>query len=279
MAGISVREWYSVGMREVPGSDTRTKVEKLPEKTGIFRRSDKYFASADGVHSVEVEKTLAENIAIALRVQEKVDEALMIGHRPGFLKTVAMLNCRKSVRAISGTSLRELLQKKPLPENHSSLEKRKYIDELSGVPEMMLDIERLLVSGRVPVLGTNLDMHIAEHLDNHAKDIPAVVHLLNIPEKRVSEIIRKLLGKSQLTVEDAAKLHRNHSFVVLGKAGDGSYICFQKQGPLPTEKFELRRLDAVLFSALESSNDVMHLSFIGPLSREDEDSTAKQQAA
>ncbi len=238
---------------------------KAPErKAGVTEEDGKSAVSLDGVHTVPIGQELAENIALALRVQDKLDEALMAGHRPGFLRLVSMLNCRKAISAVRGTvPLKELLSRKKLKQEGLSPEE---IEELSGVPELKKDLEDILGSGRTPVLGSGEDLHIASHLDDEPGDMPAVVHVFDVLPKYEQEIVSKLLGSAPISVEDCMeKMHRNHTFLVLGKDETGKYICFQKQGPEIHHRFELQELDQLLEKAVVGPDEHIYLSFIGPI--------------
>ena len=254
------------------------RVGRIPEgNPGIFHKDKEWLATTDGVHTVPVEGKLAENIALALRVQEKVDEALIAGHRPGFLSTVRMLNCRKTISAVRDTvPLRALLSKEKLKPENISLES---LEEASGVPELMKDIEDILHSERSPILGSKDDMQIASYLDEHLSDLPAIVHVFDIPQKYLNEMVSKLLNHSgSLSTEDCmTKLNRNHTFLVLGKGSDGKYICFQKQGPEIHDKFELCELDQVLDFAINPVAGGMYLSFVGPSANRLRESSQSQQ--
>lgn len=249
-------------MREAPRTQN---IERMPKKDrGMYEKDGMWYASADGTNTVPVEDDLAQNIDLALRVQNKVDEALMAGHRPGFLRTIKMLNCRKTIFAVRGTaSVDKLINKDLLKSENVS---REEIDEASGIPELKNDIEQMLDAGHLPVLGTKEDLQIKEHLDEHPEDLPAVVHVFDIPPRYASRIIAGLMkGTGGLSADDAVtKLHRNHTFLVLGKSEDGSYLCFHKQGPDLYHKFELRDLDSLLQTTVAPVSGRLYISYIGP---------------
>ena len=242
--------------------------EVIPENHGrILKKGQHFFATVDGKHSVPVQAPLAKNIDTALRAREKIDAALTMTPRPPFLRLVAMLNCRKTVEAVTGSPLRPLLRSKDLSDpNLSNRDRARAKAEMDGVPEMMADVKRFLDSGSLPVLGTEQDMQVADHLDHHRDELPAVVHIFFVPRKNSTEIISKLMGGGGgLSVNDVVKLPRSHTFIVLEKADNGEYICFQKLGPELEDPFELQYLNAVLQDSAEGNAGRMCLSFVGPL--------------
>ncbi|MCE9541825.1 hypothetical protein K8R03_04715 [Candidatus Kaiserbacteria bacterium] len=243
----------------------KQKTEKLPEKAaGISQQGDSWLASVDGQHSVPVPAALAGNIALALRVQEKVDDALVAGHRPGFLSALRMLNCRKTISAVTGAvPLRKLVSKVKVEGNLTNAA----VEEASGIRELRHDIERLLESGRLPVLGTKDHMGIEDYLDESMPAEPAIVHVFKIPPALVGSFMAKLVQTPEaLTAEECmTKLSRSHTFLVLGKADDGKYLCFQKAGPKIHQPFELRTLDKVEEISIQPESDEVYLSYIGPL--------------
>jgi len=257
----------------------KRKVEAMPErKARIIEQNGKFSASLDGIHGVPVQTELGENIALALRVQEKVDEALMAGHRPGFLQTVRMLNCRKAISAVRGTvPLSELVTRQMLKQEIVSVED---LEEVSGVAELKKDIGHILDSGRTPVLGSKEDMHIASYLDENLGELPAIVHVFDLVPKYEGEILSQLINHSKSFSVDEwmQRMHRNHTFLVLGKDVDGKYICFQKQGPEIHHRFELRELGSLIDLTVAPLQDRTELSFIGPLILGGEDSETEGAA-
>lgn len=213
------------------------------------------------LQGVAVPKDLADNISLALRLQDKIDDALVAKHRPGFLEMVRVMNCRKSVDAVRGKSVKTLVNKKP---SREGLTKREVSDELSGIPALMKDVEAVLESGAMPVVGVQEDLQIASHLDEY--ELPAVVHVFSIEKERGGGIFSKLVSVTDpLTAEDCKKfLHRNHTFLVLGKRDDGEYLCFHKQGSELHHRFELRPLSSIERTAIHPTDDRYYLSFIHP---------------
>lgn len=259
--------------------------ERPAEKVGIFKRGGKYFASADGVHSVPVERDLAENIDIALRVQDKVDSALAKGNRAGFLQTVRMMNCRKSIFAVTGSkTVRELMDRSQFErfaqDDVDTSEKIKIAYDVSGGQELQEDVERLLSQGRLPVLGTGKDMHFASYLDEHPQDVPAILHVFNIPKRATNEVVAKLFSTENPLTADflLTKLHRIHTFLVLGKSSDGKYVAFQKKGPEPHQRFNITTTDTIEASPYFDSADRIFLTCIGPIPRKLEDKIERKAA-
>jgi hypothetical protein len=225
---------------------------------------------------------LGENISIALRVQEKVDNALMTGSRPGFLRTISMLNCRKSISAVRGDIpideliSRSLIKNKPVTPAD--------IEEISGVAELWKDIEKGLDERRSPILGTDEDMQLEAYFEEHPQDLPATVHVFDVLPHYERQVITKLLSDPDtFTIQDCKrKMNRNHTFLVLGKDTAGKYICFHKQGPEVHHKFELRELESLIALSVDPLPDHMHLSFIEPIDNDQlslEDVQEFQEAA
>ena len=255
-------------MNETLQYKVRNSEDTVGSRSGVEIVGGQCLVTLDGINTIPVPRELGENIAVALRVQEKITDALMAGHRPGFLKTVSMLNCRKSISVVRDTrNLKELVSRKILSQsNLTTTEKIKNLEEVSGVPELMEDVERLMKLGKIPVLGSSDDMSIASYLDEHSNDFPVVVHVFDIVKRFNSEIIKKLFGKDCLTIKDCeTKLHRDHTFLILGRDTNGTYICFQKRGPEISQPFELCSLDSVIKTSVVPETNRMYLSFIGPI--------------
>jgi hypothetical protein len=242
---------------------------------GIQKAPEGWYASLDGSHHVEVPEELAENIALSLRVQEKVREALMAGHKPGFISMISMLNCRKTIAAVSGARpLKELISRRRGNSDQGSDEIHTQA-QLSGVPELMDDIEQMLDDGVVPVFGSQGSMQIEQYFDDHPDSFPQVVHVFNIIPRYESVVVSAVFGSSApLTRKDMeTKFHIDHTFIVLGKDEIGRYVCFQKRGSRNHHPFELQDLDSVINLSINPEADTTYLSFIGPITN----AAAKEQ--
>lgn len=232
-------------------------------RRGVFERHDRWYVTL-GNGTVAIPQRLGQNISFALRAQQKVEEALVGLHRPGFLKTIAMMNCRKSAFAVlEEHPLKNLVLGRNTYRPDAS---RETIDQMSGIPELLSDVDAILQAHRMPVLGTADSMQIAEYLDSHSTEIPAVVHVFNVKKPYVSEVISKIVQLSGgLTWKDVmSKMNRDHTFIVLGKDASGEYICFHKRGPSLHHPFELVYLDAVLSNAIDPRKGVIYTSLIRP---------------
>lgn len=238
-------------------------VETTNQKPSVFEKSSKWFASVDGVHSIEIPSYLGKNISLALRVQEKVEEALMGGHRPGFLRTIKMLNCRKTAFGVMHKiGLRELTQGRKRLSQEAD---REAIDVASGLDALRDDVQRLLDENHAPILGTAENMHMEEYLAGHMGEMPLIVHVFNTPQKQFGGILPKLINSSAtLNATDIINLNRDHTFLVLGKDETGRYVCFQKRGPTEYQPFEVTYLDQVISSAVSPSANRIYISVIGP---------------
>lgn len=229
---------------------------------GVYEANGAWYASVDGAERVRVDPGIAENVGIALDVQEKVELALIGEHRPGFLRTIKMVNCRKAAFAVlEKYPLKKLLLGRGKLRHDASPE---VVEQMSGVPELLSDVGRILKAGAVPVLGSSDNMQIAEYLDGH-DTIPAIVHIFNIKEPYTNDIIGKLVSPhNSLGWKDfMARMRRDHTFLVLGKAPSGRYVCFHKRGPSEHHPFELAYLDSVITSAVDPKESRIYVSVIG----------------
>ncbi|HEY4487502.1 MAG TPA: hypothetical protein VI483_01920 [Candidatus Paceibacterota bacterium] len=244
--------------------EKRKVVEKIPEQvSGIVEEHGVSFATLDGVNKVAIPKELAQNISTALRMQDKIDNAILRGNRPGLLEMVAVLNCRKAISAVTDSvPLKSLLRQKNVAAEHVTPESTA---KASGIPQLKKDMNKILQSGELPVLGSNEDMGIESHLEGSQVDLPAVVHVFEIPQQNVSAIMSRLFNNpTSLNADQWMKgLALNHTFLVLGKIQKGKYLCFQKVGPDIMQPFELRDLQSLTELTLAPRPEKMYLSFIG----------------
>jgi hypothetical protein len=254
-------------MLDVP----KQKVERVSQNNaGIIQKDGNFFATLDGIQIIPIEKELAQNIAIALRVQDKVDEALITGNRIGFLKTIQMLNCRKTISAVRGTRpIQSLTNRKELERTRKLPVQEWWVkmQEITGAKETLEDVDRILKSGKAPVIGSNESLQVKESLDRNPADLPAVVHVFDVPPDNLDGVVSQLAqGPGSFSTEDfEGKLGFNHTFLVLGKDSDGKYACFQKRGPEIREPFEILELDAAVTAAVIPAESGTHLSVIGRL--------------
>ena len=247
-------------------------VQAIQKGPGIREEDDRSFASLDGKHRVELPTYLARNIALALKTQEKIDEALLREHRPGFLRTISMLNCRKSVSAVRGTVPLQRLVSREVLKNETLSEAE--AQELAGLTEVWEDVEHNLESGNAPILGTSEDLQIASYLDEHPGTFPAAVHVFNAPPKLADRIVTKVFDAHEpFSVEDAKRLNRNHTFLVLGKDDADRYVCFQKEGASIYDRFELRDLESLLAETIDPEEGVLYVSFVEPILADEEFAT------
>ncbi len=234
-------------MEKAPGS-TFTAPKATPEQ------SERLVPTEWGVETPE---WLANNIQTALRVQDKVDQAMMAGIRPGFLRKVRMMNCRKAVFAVRGTTpLREMVRVREREDG------KKYVS--AGVEELREDLDRLHDAHISPTFGSTEDLHIESSLDELTA-FPAVVHVFRIPEKFVPWFTKKALTGGLNGAEYLNSLHREHTFLVLGKRDDGNYICFHKQGPEQWHKMEVVTLHEIEVRSITPKEGETYLSFVGPI--------------
>lgn len=249
-------------MRESP--KLKFKPEQPSDKVGIFKEGDKYYASLDGTHAVEVPEHIAENISIALRFQEKVDEAVDLNIRKGLLDMIAMMNCRKSIFAVTGShSLRDLARQTKLGDKgKGSLSEF----ELSGIPQLLDDVERISKTGNLPILGSGENLEIEEYLSSEETDFPVIVHVFDVSPQQYSKVIATMFKDPEsLAQYDSLKSMRfNHTFLVLGRDEQGKYACFHKQGPEIYQRFEITDLDFLKHVSVGNDPQQIHLTFIGP---------------
>lgn len=225
-----------------------------------------WYVSRSGGGNIPVEAQLGEAMSIALRVQDKVDEALMSEHaRRGLLEKVSLMNCRKSAWAVRHPE--ELKRLITTPQNFEELSKEER-EALSGVPELRHELEALFEAGHQPIIGTGEDLHIESYLDEHENELPAVVYVFNAPMRRSDELVMRAFGSGEdgITSEYVmSSLNRDHTFIVLGKDTEGRYACFHKQGPRIDDRFEIVDLESVLMFAVAGSEDKIFMSAIGPV--------------
>lgn len=267
----------SEALPSFPGS-----VEQRSEKVRgkILKRNGIYVASV-GKHTVPIEENLARNIDVAIRIQDKVDDALAKGNRPGFLRTVKMMNCRKSVFAVTGIkNARELVDRTKIKRltsaNLSNRERVKISYDIAGGRELKEDIERLLELGKLPILGSGSDMHFESHLDEHRDDVPAIAHVFEVPPLLMGRVISGLMDQQKpLSAEFIlSKLHRVHTFLVLGKDKDtNEYLAFQKKGPDLHQRFEVTTLKTIATDSYFNMREKLFLTCIGPMPKQEINTT------
>ena len=138
--------------------------------------------------------------------------------------------------------------------------------EITGQNETLEDVDRILKSGRMPILGNKARLNIKEHLDENSGDTPAVVHVFDLQDKFIKEIAQRLENrKNPLNLRDIeTKLNFNHTLLVLGKGEDGVYLSFQKRGPDIDEPFEVLELDKATELAVIPGETERFVSIIGP---------------
>jgi hypothetical protein len=239
-------------MRQTPsGSEQRIElIHGIIERT----QSGNYRASVDGQHFVSINSAYGEMIAIALRVQEKMD----IGKHPHIARLFSMMNCRKTAFVVGGKmSIDEATQNK---------------EDIHGVELLLDDTMRLQAGGAIPVVGTPGRYHIREHLEEDRPSFPCVVHLYGIDNRRSGEVLRYMMQGKPLHRTQYEKMHRYHTFIILGKDTAGRYLCFQKLGPNPEHPFEITTLeDAELSLMPDTSVSEYCITMMGPLSAETTD--------
>lgn len=230
-------------------------------ETALLQNTPHTISVADDVPkqavSQEVPQWLLGTIQIALRAQEKVEDALAAGHRPGFLRTYTMLNCRKSVAVVQGvTTIKDAVQN---------------TSDINGVETLVSDTMRIQEQGAVPVMGTLGALHIDEYLDEHSQDLPAIVHVFSAHNTQVGKIVESLFSGAIISEKIVRSLGRIHSFIVLEKNAKGEYVCFHKQGPDIGHKLEIVTLDQVMRSLVaEGDNERISVSFVGKIQNPDQ---------
>lgn len=233
------------------------RLDTSPENVrGIVCKPGECTASLDGAHTVPLPEWLAQNIATSLRIQEKVEDALAAGHRKGFLRTLAMFNCRKSMAVVRGTTtLRDAVQNK---------------EDVHGVEALIADVMAIQNNGSVPVVGTLHALHVDEYLEEHPQELPAVVHVFSAHNKQVGTVMQSLFSGLPVAEQLVRSLGRIHTFIVLGKDDTGRYVCFHKQGSDIAHQLELISLEGVMKSLFaEGDEERMSLSFVGKIENQD----------
>ena len=244
-------------------ADTTKKRESIEAfQPGISREGGTWYAHLNKREKVSITPELAHNINTALRTQGKVEDALFLNRPTPFLKIVSLLNCRKTIATVLGKLPLSQLKREAVIHTHAKGEED--LKELSGEKELYEDIEQLLASGHLPTVGTAENLGIGQYLEEHPFTSPAVVHVFDVQKKYMGHFVSKLISHtSPLTIQDVkTQLHRNHSFLVLGRTATGSYICFQKRGPSVLQPFELRSLSDIISSAIHLDDATMYASFI-----------------
>lgn len=233
-------------------------------RSGIVRKGQRYFASLGVKSSVPIATEIGKNIEIALRVQEKVDEAVRSGNRSGFLKVIAMLNCRKTVFAVTESKSVQELTTSTTGRDEDERPMTSY--ELSAIPELLQDLKRITDLGKVPVLGTGESLEIEIYLERNPSLLPAIVHVFEIKSESEGAIISALMkSPALLSNKSFLKFMRlNHTFLAFDKDQSGQRVCFHKQGPKIDHRFELTDLDSLTQLTITPEPGHMYLSFIGP---------------
>ena len=255
-----------VRMRDMLRTQKR---ESLPlNSPGVFSENGMHYVTlGDKADTVKAPKDLAENIALALRVQEKIDDSLFDERHRTLVTLFQRLNCRKVAGLVAGKiSLKSAVA---LPGKHITSE-RDRVREFSGVPQLKTDITNIIESGRLPTMGTKNHLGIDTYLHDHSDDMPCVVHVFRVPQKHFGRLVSKLIGTQQSpsAEECISQFHRVHSFIIINKAESGRYVCFHKQGPEIHHRFEVRDLDSIADVAIHPEDGDIFLSFIGPISTE-----------
>lgn len=254
-------------------SDMEREVMDTPEdskKAGIVYRDDRYFATLGDDDGVPVEGSLAQNIGIALQAQERLDGLKKIkGNKDDFRRIISLLNCRQTISAVRDiTLLRSQVENGERLKNSSltGAEKTKILEQLSGVPELEADVDRILSLGKRPVFGLS-EKNLRRYLDSHPSDLPAVAHVFLVYPQE-AEIIQQLqlsIGYRAGFDDYRPALGRTHSFLVLGKDSAGRYVCFEKRGPKIDDRFEIVELSSAL--PLSMRKIAEYIAFVGPIGK------------
>ncbi len=175
-----------------------------------------YAITSDGEQGVPIPDDVAEHIALMLRLQHKVH----IEGDQDASHVMQTFNCRKSVLIASGA----------IPIMQSIVD----LSDNSGEQEMFDDVNRLLSENHNNVAELRDYASFEDVIDGYEGSFPCIVHVFE------SETPVTIDSFSEI----APKLHRVHSFLVLGQ-DDTGYVCFQKVGPSVDEPFTITDLSFV----------------------------------
>ncbi len=211
-----------------------------------------YHASLDKDNNsdgVAIPKAYGEMMHLAFRLEDKVNYE----NRPYLKGLLSLLNCRKSAFAVAGTmSSKEVINKDT--------------DDINAVEVMMSDVERIQSIGNSPVIGTIEELGIESFLEDHEDQLPVVVHMFGVKEDREANVTMQLVSGKSLQIEEFERMHRYHTFLVLGKDKAGRYVCFEKSGPTIDYSFAILSLqDVIQYSHHPSKDSTLTLSVIGPV--------------
>jgi hypothetical protein len=225
-------------------------VEKIiTEFGGVFEDEEgvAHAVAMEGEGVVPVPKDVAKVISLSLRTQEKA----LTGKYPNLGKLLLLLNCRKSVFVTSGTM-----------EMNEALDKDS--EDINGVNALLADVERLQNSGYEGFLIEHSYIEsISEYLDEYEGKFPVVVHMFEMGDGTTTAgmVEDHVMHNVPIPAPIISKLHRIHSFIVLGEDEDG-YILFQKEGPKLQQPFMVASFNRFSY---ELDEDRKGLVFIGPL--------------
>ncbi len=232
-------------------------------ESGMIHERGVWYATVEG-ERVRVPSELGQNINTALRFQLKVEKALFSSRYSPFLKIASLLNCRKTIETVVGKRTFGDL-KKEMPEHESMTAEN--TDSLSGVDELMTDVDQILSEGGAPILGTSEEMSLGKYFDEHRESTPSVIHIFNIKRKFMGHFVSKLMTGQRIATEDVrTQLNRDHTLLVLGRTASGRYICFQKRGPNVFQPFELTYLENTLETSVHPAPGKMYVTFARPVS-------------
>ena len=223
--------------------------EKYISEFGGIIKADgvSYAVTNDGENLVPIPESFAKIIKFALKAQDRTYNE----NRPDLLRYLSVINCRKAALTASGN-----MDFAKAVDDES--------DDLSAIEDLFLDTERIQVLGFKPIILPEHEARLTPFLDEYGGSFPVIVHYYDVDKHTDTnnEVIRRIQENEIIDAELLRKIHRRHSFLVLGESED-EYVCFQKTGPFPNEPLVISGIDLVE-SGVKKQPNRSQLVFMGP---------------
>lgn len=237
-------------MKEFPRMKSGQSTEFIPhasEQGTVFENQGITYAVTDDTdYAIPVPTDIATTISLALRFQDKIKTE----NYPQLEKLLSRLNCRKVAFVASGKqSIEDALDLSEDPD---------------GLEELFEDVRKIQEEGFLPTVVEHSYSEIIEALDEYEGSFPCIVHTFEVETKsNLAKSLAELPDEKEIDLEQVKKMHRIHSFLVLGQHDD-TYVCFQKMGPMKHQPFEIVTIEKV-FQSYELDEDRTGYVFIGPV--------------
>tara|TARA_B100000745_G_scaffold20507_1_gene14124 strand:+ start:2301 stop:3083 length:783 start_codon:yes stop_codon:yes gene_type:complete len=227
----------------------------------LSKRGDSWIATDPSGSYIEIEdNNLGLAMSVALKVQEKVDKSFKEGKITPLQERFASINCRKIAwLARHPEDLSKMASLVDIrnydPDNAQERER------ISGIPELKREVIAMLDLGISPLVGTSDDFHLHETLQS----APSIVHMFNVEIEKADELIERILANEEVGEYINKDMHRDHTFIFLGKDTSGRHVCFHKGGSGVDDPVEIVDIDSVLAPLRIGNDNRIFLSMVGPL--------------